>query len=290
MRKIILFICFLFLFQTTWGQLSTLRPEIEKILAGKKLKVGLVLVDLSNGDTLSIRGNDRFPMQSIFKLHLALAVLHEVDQGRFTLSDSIRFRESELYSHLWSPIQKAYPDGDACLTLSEVLRYTLQQSDNSGCDKLFQLAGGPKKVDNYIHRIGIKQTHIENNEFELQSDWNRQFNNYTTPFAAIELLKKIERQSLLSPKSQQFLWQTLLGTTTGTVRQKLPTEVQIAYKTGFSGQNEKGETAANNNIGILILPDNRKIAYAIFITASTEKQEVNYGVIADIIYLCTFAS
>lgn len=264
------------------GQISTLRPEIDKIVAGKKLKMGIALLDLSNGDTLSIYGNHRFPMQSIFKLHLGLAMLHEVDRGRFALDDTVRFDSSELYSHLWSPIQKAWPNGYASLPLGEVIRYTIGQSDNSGCDKLFRLLGGPGKVNDYIRSLGITETNIANIELEIQADWNVQFSNYTTPLAAIELLKKIDTRSFLTSLSHRFLWETLLGTSTGSIRKGLPEGAQVAYKTGFSGQNGEGETAANNNIGILMLPDGRRIAYAVFITASTEPQEVNYDVIARI--------
>lgn len=282
--KQILLIITLTLCISSWAQPSTIETEIHRITKDKHIKIGIAIKELNKSDAkiIEINGSDRFPMQSVFKLHLSIAVLQQIDQGKLNLTDSIHFDKSELYTHLWSPIQKQYPDGNINLPLSEVLRYTIQQSDNSGCDKLLKLIGGAHNVTRYIHSIGIENINIENNEFELQSDWQRQFNNWTTPMAAIELLEKIDQKSLLTEPTQQFLWQTMLSTSTGSIRNLLPKDAQVAYKTGFSGRNDKGETAANNNIGILIRPDGSRVAYAIFITESTEEQSVNYDIIAQI--------
>lgn len=282
MKKLLLLTLFALLCSNTWAQMSQLHADIKKITEGKKLTIGVAVYDFSNEEIIAININEKFPMQSVFKLHLAMAVLDQVDKGSLKLTDSIHFDKEELYSHLWSPIQKAYPDGDVKLPLSEVIIYTVQQSDNSGCDKLIQLLGGVKNVTKYIHSIGVKSINIENNELELQALWERQFRNWTTPMAAIELLGKINKGSLFKDETQQFLWQTMLGTSTGSIRKYLPKEVQVAYKTGFSGRNDAGVTAANNNVGIMMMPDGRRIAYAIFIADSTEEQDVNYDVIAEI--------
>ncbi len=58
-------------------------------------------------------GNHHFPFQSVYKFHLGIAVLHQVD--------------------LYSPIKDKYPNG-LPLPLREVITYTLAQSDNVGCD------------------------------------------------------------------------------------------------------------------------------------------------------------
>lgn len=264
------------------AQIAGLRNDIEKLVIDKQLKIGVALLDLSNNDSLFINSDDKFPMQSVYKLPIALCVLHQVDEGKLKLTDTIRFAKADLYEHIWSPIQKANLSDCANLLLSEVINYTIQQSDNSGCDKLIEIAGGTENINNYIHSLGVTQINILNNELEIQSDWNIQYNNWITPQAAITLMEQISSGKLLSVESQDFLWASMLGTVTGSIRKYLPSDIDVAYKTGFSGQNSEGLTAANNNIGIMLSPNGRKVAYAIFITDSYESKDVNYEVIAQI--------
>ncbi|MEG1615469.1 MAG: serine hydrolase [Bacteroidales bacterium] len=42
---------------------------------------------------------------------------------------------------------------------------------------------------------------------------------------------------------------------TGSIKQKLPQNAVIAHKTGSSGKNEHGITAATNDVGIMIAPN-----------------------------------
>ncbi|NQW43094.1 MAG: serine hydrolase [Bacteroidetes bacterium] len=44
---------------------------------------------LENGDTISINNQLHFPMQSIYKFHLALAIIYQVDSGKFSLDQKI---------------------------------------------------------------------------------------------------------------------------------------------------------------------------------------------------------
>ncbi|MGL5937331.1 MAG: class A beta-lactamase [Phocaeicola sp.] len=275
-------LAFSLLFFSFTAQAVNLKSKIEQIVVQKELKLGVAVMDLATGENYSINSEEHFPMQSLFKLHLSLLVLHCVDQGRFNLTDTLQFNQSELYEHLWSPIRQAHPNGTANLPLSEVIAYTIQQSDNSGCDKLIKLVGGIECLNRYLQSIGVEGVNIEDNEWQLQSDWNKQFRNWTTPSSSIGLLRLINSGTLLSAESQSFLWKTMFATASGSIRNLLPNGSQIAHKTGYSGQNEEGVTAANNDIGIMVLPNGKRIAYAIFITNSIESNAFNYEVIAAI--------
>ncbi|MEG2403076.1 MAG: hypothetical protein RSB34_09130 [Muribaculaceae bacterium] len=47
--------------------MAELKKEIENIISGKDLKLGFALYNFESGKTISINGNDRYPMQSVFK-------------------------------------------------------------------------------------------------------------------------------------------------------------------------------------------------------------------------------
>lgn len=281
--RLLLFTTIFTLFaQNSWSQFSSLETQIDSIIKNKKLTVGVAISDLSTGDILSLNGNEKFPMQSVFKFHIALAMLNRIDLNHYNLADSIYLEKSDIISNLWSPIREKYPNGKINIPLSEIIKYTVAQSDNTGCDKLLNILGGPTQVNSYIHSLGITDVNIANTEKEIQSSWHFQFDNWTTPIAMVNLLTLFHSQTLLSPKTHTFFLETMLSTSTGSIRNNLPPAAQVAHKTGFSGQNSSGITAANNNVGIITLPTGKQLAYAIFITSSAEPQEVNYAVIADI--------
>ena len=101
-------------------------------------------------------------MQSVFKFHIALAVLSQIDQGNFSLNQKIKIEKKDLTPNLYSPIRDKYPNG-TILPISKILEYTVSQSDNVGCDLLLKLIGGPQVVEEYFIKNNIKDVSIKIN-------------------------------------------------------------------------------------------------------------------------------
>jgi beta-lactamase class A len=160
----------------------------------------------------------------------------------------------------------------------------VSKSDNNACDILIHQLGGTHVVNDYIHEIGIRELSIQATEKEMAEAWEIQFNNWTTPIAITELLKKVYEGTILKSQSLDFLNRILTETTTGPNRIKgqLPPGTLVAHKTGTSGTNKAGITAAINDIGIIQLPDKTKVALSVFICNSSETLETNEKIIADI--------
>ncbi|MFA6925279.1 MAG: class A beta-lactamase, subclass A2 [Bacteroidales bacterium] len=262
-----------------------LRHKIEQIVAEKNVTVGVAINGNSGKDTLSINGDTHFPMQSVFKFHIALALLSEVDRGRFSLNQKVEIRKEDLIPDLYSPLREDYPNG-VTLPISKILEYTVSSSDNVGCEVVLKLIGGPKVVDDYFINNEIKDISIKLNEVEQQANWDLQFQNWTTPKAANEVLTKFyyNAEKLLSKKSYDFIWKVMKETETGQNRLKgqLPKGTIIAHKTGSSGTNNEGLTAAVNDIGIVFLPNGQHFFISVFVTNSKEDAETNEKLIADI--------
>lgn len=225
-------------------------------------------------------------MQSVFKFPIALAMLSEIDKGRFSLDQKIDIKKNELLPGLWSPIREKYPDG-VTLTIAEIIEYTVALSDNVGCDILLKLLGKPQKVETYMLTNGFNDISIKINEETMQSNWDLQFQNWTTPLEANRILQVFyeNKDNQLSQKNYDFVWETMKTTQTGKNKLKgqLPEGTVVAHKTGWSGQNKStGITAASNDIGIVFLPDGSYFVISIFITASKEDEETNEKIIADI--------
>ncbi len=262
---------------------EALRKNIHQILKKTDADVGIAIMDLKTKDTLTISGNKHYPMQSVYKFHLALAVLNQVDKGKLKLDQKILVKKSDLLPDTHSPMRDKYPDGSVELPLSEIIKYTVSQSDNNGCDMQFRLLGGPKNVNQYIQSLKIKDILISTTEEDMHHDWNAQFTNYSSPLAAVRLLEKFYQGNILSKSSHEFLYKTMVETSTGPNKIKglLDKNIIVAHKTGLSNT-KNGLRAANNDIGIIELPNSRKIALAVFVANSKQNTEAGERIIAEI--------
>ena len=265
------------------AQVDHLKSQIESVIKNKDATVGVSIIANNLKDTINLNETLHLPMQSVFKFPIALAVLSEVDKGKFRLNQRIRISYKELLPDTWSPIRERFPNG-TIMPLAEIIQYTVAQSDNNGCDILLRLVGGPAVVEEFLSRNLITDIAIKANEEEMHQDWNIQFQNWATPVSLTALLIKFYHGEILSAESRKFLWEIMAGTTTGTKRLKgqLPEGTVVAHKTGSSGSNDQNIIAATNNIGIIILPDGNPIYITVLVANSSENAETNERIISDI--------
>lgn len=282
MKKNILTLIFVLLSMSVFSEVSQLELSIRKLIADKKLKLGFMLCELQNDQCIAINADDHFPMQSVYKFPIALAALDYADKNGIALTDTLIIEERYLSDTLWSPIRKKQPHGDIKLPLSEIIYQTIAWSDNNGSDFLLKLIGGPGSALSYLKDQKFENILIRNYESEIQADWKVQFSNYTTPRAMISLLEAFYQKQLLKGDSFDFLWQVMTDTSTGSIRNYISNCSLIARKTGSSGQNKKGYTAALNDVGIWRIASDRTLFYTIFITESAESPETNAEIIAQI--------
>ena len=268
---------------SAYSQEDSLKAGIERIINESGCNVGAAIKELESGKAFLFNNDSNFPMQSVFKFPLAMAVLSRVDKGEFPFDKIIKVTKQDLLQNTWSPLREKYPDGGD-LKLSEILSYTVSQSDNNGCDILFRLIGGPREAEKYVHGLGITNISIKNTEEEMHKDGTLQFINSCKPSAMAELLGVLSGGTALSKESNDFLLKIMTETETGPKRIKglLPEGTIVAHKTGSSGKSDDGITAACNDAGIVTLPDGRHIAIVVFVSMSKESDEFNDSIIARI--------
>lgn len=262
---------------------QNLKKEIKKITEGKIATVAVSILGFEDDVEVNVKGNDKLPMQSVFKFPIALAVLHQVDQGKLKLNQEIFISKKDLLENTWSPLRDKFPNGEMSLPLSEILRFTVSESDNNGCDILLRLIGGVEKVQTYMDQLGVKDFSIKFNEEEMHKIHDYQYLNYITTNSLSQLFKRFFENRILSKTSTDFLMKTLIETYTGKNRlvAKLPANAIVAHKTGTSFT-ENQMTAAINDAGIVTLPNGKHYAISVFVSDSNEREETNEKMIADI--------
>jgi len=139
----------------SFGQVS-LHAQIDRIAQKIKGNVGMYATIIETGDRVSYNGKKKFPMQSVYKFPIAMAILDKVDKGQFALEQKIHIYKSDIITIGHSPIRKKYPNGDVDISIAELLRYNISESDGTACDILLRILNGTKKANQYIHKLGVK--------------------------------------------------------------------------------------------------------------------------------------
>ncbi|WP_128546977.1 class A beta-lactamase, subclass A2 [Larkinella soli] len=265
------------------GSDPALEKEIQRIAAAAQGKVGIAAVVIETGKTVSLNGDDRFPMQSVYKMPIGMAVLRAVDQGRLKLDQKVPVTKADYVGERQhSPLRDAHPNGTET-TVRELLRYNVLESDGSACDVLLRLIGGGPAVTAYLEQNGVKGVRVINTEKEIGSAEDVQYRNWATPNEALALLKLLHQGGSLSAESRKLMLKLMTDTQTGLkrIRGLLPPGTAVAHKTGTS-QTVNGVTAATNDIGIVTLPDGRHLAIAVFVSDARAGSEQREKVIAEI--------
>ena len=234
------------------GQDLKLQKQIEQIASVTHGRVGVAAVVLESGESVSLNPHDHFPMQSVYKLPIGMAVMKQVDAGKITLDQKVRVTKSDFVrTGQHSPIRDQNPNG-AELSVSELLRFAIAESDGTASDVLMRVAGGPEALHAYLNELKIDEMTILNTEKEIGQDWQTQYRNWASPEATLALLRALQERHGLSEPSQALLLKLMTESIPGPKRLKglLPAGTIVAHKTGTSGA-QNGITAATNDIGLM---------------------------------------
>jgi len=262
---------------------ADLQKRFEAIAKAANGKVGVAVELLETKKSILLNGKAPFPMQSVYKLPIGMAVLHEVDKGMLKLDQLIQVTTNDFVTKLQhSPIRDAHPLGVE-LSVSNLLRQMVSESDGTACDVLLRLLNGPPSVDHYLRELGLTNVVVATTEKEMGQDELVQYRNWATPEGMTRLLRMLHEARGLSAPSREILLRFLTETSIGPRRTRglLPTGTRVAHKTGSSGTVNR-LTRATNDAGIVTLPDGRHMAIAVFISDSASDEVTREAVIAKI--------
>ncbi len=280
-------------------------------------KVGIGVLDLNSGQSWFLNGKQRFPMQSVYKLPSAIAVLKQVDEGKISLKQLVTITRQELAPGS-SPIIKEFKGDRAQIPLRNVLERSVGISDNTAADALVRLVGGPQQVNAILSKLQIRNIRVDRLEQQMQPEsvglknfqpelvdeqkWAEAVEKIpdsvkkaalqkyltdprdtATPEAMVDLLAKLNSNQLLSENSTALLLKIMTDSPTGQKRLKagLPENWSIAHKTG-TGADVLGIGTATNDVGIASSPDGKRVVIAVFIAGSKAPLEEREKVMSNI--------
>ena len=222
----------------TSPSLASLEQQLSYLTANKSADVGIAALDLNTGETVSIKGDTPFPMASTVKVAIAALYLNQVDKGQKSLDDSIK----GVPVRTW-------------------MNKMLIHSDNIAADVLFRDVGGPTVLHRWLVTNGIKGVRVDRTIAQLLADkrdlWDTR--DSSTPVAMVDMLRRIYKAELISPRSRDYLLGVMAKCQTGKNRMKwlLPSGTAVEHKTGTLN-------GLADDVGYISMPDGHRIAVAIF--------------------------
>ena len=224
--------------------------------------MGVAVELLERGESFAHRADEWFPMASVFKVPLLIALFHQRDAGKIDLNHTVKI-----------PAAMMSPGGGLLRHLSPELPLTIRDlatlmiilSDNTATDVLLEMVGADQ-VQRTMHAYGFSKIAVrmsckdliyraaglgdspltlENTttandrlrhyQLDLQSpvyQWNAQ-NNVVTPHEMNNILKALQQETILTPPSCQdvlaILEKQLLNARLPLL---LPRQATLAHKTG----------------------------------------------------------
>jgi beta-lactamase class A len=261
---------------------TSLQQQIAQLAKQAQGNVGVACSLPGTNLNCDLNPNQHQPMQSTFKLPLGMFVLHEVEQGKLSLNQPIRFLPSDIYPGTYSPLQDMYPKAGVDVPLKQLVELTVGRSDNVAADILLRITGGPPALQKYLESLGLKGFQVQDSERTLHDDERLQYRDYAEPAAFVRLLRRLADNSPLNPEHTKFILDIMTTSPSGPKRLRglLPEYTVVAHKTGTSGY-DQGIAAATNDVGLITLPDGRRLALAVLITdAHADEAAVEHTIAA----------
>jgi beta-lactamase class A len=290
---------------------AELQATLERIAHGYGEPVGIAVSDVTSGWTASVDGQQTFPQQSVSKLWVALAVMQAVDDHRLSLDQTVVMHaedRSVFYQPLASHIRG--PNGLA-ITLADLLRHALIESDNAANDMLIRQVGGPGVVAQVIADKRLMGLALGGTERDVQTktaglEWRPEYGqtwifkqararlpddvrdqalaNYlanppdgATPDGIATALAALKRGELLSRASTDFMLGLMGEARTGVMRLRAGVQPgwSLAHKTG-TGPDWRGASVGINDVGLLTAPDGHTYSVAVMVRETKQSPSARH--------------
>lgn len=250
--------------------------------------LGVTVVDLARGERVSVRGDDLFPLASVGKLAVALAVFERSDRRRLDLDERVLITAADL-RHGPGPLARDHPRGNVTLAYWQLVRCLLVEGDNTANDLLLSALGGPSAVQTTLQELGLRGFRIRLSAAERYAAEraHRTFaqggDNAGTPNGVADLLTGIVEQDDLSLESTtEFLLDlSRAPTLPSRIAAGLPAGTLLAHTIGTSAT-FNGTTDATNDAGIVTLADGRRILIVAFLHSSKATADVRDATLAHV--------
>ena len=147
--------------------LHSLQSELENIRRQFHGEMSIYMKNLASGEEIALDSDTTYETFSVIKLAIAAELMHQVESGKFSLSDRIaldagneRLASGVLYTM----------DPGLTPTVKDLLTLMIIISDNEATDALGDKVGRAN-VTTYMHSLGLEKTSIQFSDLDWDRTW-----------------------------------------------------------------------------------------------------------------------
>lgn len=243
----------------------------EQLESRYEARLGVYAIDLTTGQEVGYRADERFAFASTFKALAAGALL--ADQS-IDPEEAIPVTPEMIIDH--SPVTEQHVG--RTMTLAEAADAAIRFSDNAAANILLDRLGGPAGFQAALRTLGDATTRSDRREQEL-NDWKPGDERDTsTPQALATTLHTVLLGDALADERRRLLVDWMKNNTTGDelIRAGVPSGSTVADKTGAGGT-----FGTRNDIAVVWPPSGGPVAVAILSNRHDHDADYDNTLIAD---------
>lgn len=288
---------------------ARLELEIKPLAAGAAPGVlGFGIMNLVSGETWTLNGERRFPLDDVAALPLGAAAIGEIEGGRLKDGEILPVREVDLAPPP-SAIADAWPSRSD-YTIHTLVEAAVRGSDTTADDLLIHRIGGPGAVTAWLVDKHVAEVRLDRYRREIdphrsglasfRADWKgetayRQVQASLTPAQrqAAMTAYLADPRDTATPRGMLRFFQALsagelishagmtrlMATIPQDASPGLPPGAHFAHKRAQMAA-LPGQPGVLNDAGVLTLKDGRRYAIAVFLAGSTQDAKAQADTVA----------
>src|SRR5262245_63450138 len=247
--------------------LARIQPKVLAKIGDFRGVLGLAVIDLRTGETMSVRGDEQFPTASIIILPFFVEVFHQMKFGRLHWQDPLVMIEADqvggsgLLQHFSAPHQ---------LTVGDAATLMISISDNTATNLLIDKVG-IRAVNARMDTLGLPATELYAKVFlrartSIDTAGSARWGLVvTTPMEMATILARLYRGELVSDSASRRMLELLkLQQVRDRIPRLLPPGTSVAHKTGEVDD-------ARNDCGLVYAPQ-REYVFCAFTRENQDRR------------------
>jgi beta-lactamase class A len=207
--------------QKTLGEIRRFADSFEGVL-------GVAAIDLTTGRSFAFHGDTLFPTASTIKIPILFRMYQAERAGQFRFSDAVTIASKEAVGGS-GRLQDALKKGPVTLTIQELVRRMIVDSDNTATNRCIEIAG-MAQVNRMLDEMGFPKTRLLRKMMDSAAA-QRNDENVATPVEMARMAEMIYRGKAVDARASRDMLE-IMKEVKGGIREGLPLDIQTASKTG----------------------------------------------------------
>jgi beta-lactamase class A len=190
--------------------------------------LGVAAIDLTSGRIFVYNGEAVFPAASTIKIPILVEMYRAMRRGEFKPDDPVTVQPSEAAGGS-GDLQNALKSGPVRLTVRELMRAMIENSDNTAANRCIAMAK-MDRVNRLLSDLGFRTIRLRRVMMDSAAA-QRNDENTASPLEMARLVEMLDRGKLGDAESTNEML-GLMRLVKGGMRTALPPDVRTASKTG----------------------------------------------------------